>query len=145
MLLMMKIKNILILCTGNSCRSQIAEGYLSTMVPPEVSVYSAGLEAHGLNPKAVSVMKEDGIDISHHTSKTIEDVGDIPFDMVITVCDHAHEHCPVFPGVRITLHENFPDPAKMTGSDEEVMDGFRKVRDMIREYLTGVVKREIRD
>ena len=145
MLLMMKIKNILILCTGNSCRSQIAEGYLRTMVPPEVSVYGAGLEAHGLNPKAVSVMKEDGIDISHHTSKTIEDVGDNPFDMVITVCDHAHEHCPVFPGVRINLHENFPDPAKMTGSDEEVMDGFRNVRDMIREYLTGVVKREMRD
>ena len=127
--------NILVLCTGNSCRSQIAHGYLSHFTDiKKVTVYSAGVETHGVNPKAIAIMKEDKIDISHHTSNTIDAYFDIPFDYVITVCDNAKERCPFFPTKAIKLHYNFPDPAKAIGTEAEVLDEFRKVREMIKIY-----------
>ena len=132
--------NILILCTGNSCRSQIAHGYLSHFTDSEkVKVYSAGVETHGVNPKAIVIMKEDRIDISEHTSNNIDEYFTIPFDYVITVCDNAKERCPFFPTQAIKLHYNFPDPAKAIGTEVEVLDEFRKVREMIKLYCLDFV------
>lgn len=128
------MKNILVLCTGNSCRSQIAEGYLRHFAGDKAAIYSAGIETHGVNPKALQVMAEDHIDISKHTSNHVDEYLDIPFDYVITVCDNAKENCPYFPTKAIRFHQNFPDPAKATGSAGEVMDEFRRVRDMIKVY-----------
>lgn len=127
-------KNILILCTGNSCRSQIAEGYLRYFAQNKANIYSAGVETHGVNPKAIAIMKEDGIDISEHTSNNIDEYRDIPFDFVITVCDNAKERCPFFPSNAVKLHYNFPDPAKAIGSEEEIMQQFRNVREEIKSY-----------
>jgi arsenate reductase len=104
-------KNILVLCTGNSCRSQIAEGYLRYFAGDKATVYSAGIETHGVNPKAIATMKEDGIDISMHTSNNISEYATINFDFIITVCDNAKERCPYFPSNAIKFHHNFPDPA----------------------------------
>lgn len=126
------MKKILVLCTGNSCRSQMAEGYLRHFAGKNAIVYSAGIEAHGLNRKAVQVMKEDGIDISRHTSNRIDEYKDIEFDFVITVCDNASENCPVFSSTAQKVHHNFPDPAKATGSEEFVLIQFRSVRDLIK-------------
>ncbi|HEX2684837.1 MAG TPA: arsenate reductase ArsC, partial [Ferruginibacter sp.] len=106
------MKKILVLCTGNSCRSQMAEGYLRYFTNGAAEVYSAGIEAHGLNAKAVAVMKEDGIDISGQASDIAGKYAGIDFDYVITVCDHAGENCPVFPGSARKLHQDFPDPAR---------------------------------
>ena len=131
---MMSQKRILVLCTGNSCRSQLAEGYLKYFAGDKALVYSAGIETHGVNPKAVAVMKEDGIDISSQTSNNINEYLDINFDIVITVCDHAHEKCPVFPSSAKKYHQNFSDPAKASGTSEEIMNEFRKVRDQIKQY-----------
>jgi arsenate reductase len=128
------VKHILVLCTGNSCRSQIAEGYLRHFANDKVKVYSAGIETHGVNPKAITVMKEDGIDISHHTSNHVNEYRNINFDYVITVCDNAKEQCPVFPSKAKIFHHNFPDPAKATGSNNEVMEQFRNIRDEIKEF-----------
>lgn len=128
------MKKILVLCTGNSCRSQIAEGYLRRYAGDKAIVYSAGVETHGVNPRAIAIMKEEGIDISAHTSNNIEEYRDISFDAVITVCDNARERCPFFPSTARKFHENFPDPAKARGMEEEVMKEFRKTREMIREY-----------
>jgi arsenate reductase len=138
------MKNILVLCTGNSCRSQIAHGYLQQMAGDKAKVYSAGVETHGVNPKAVSVMKEDGIDISHHTSNNIDEYFNIDFDFVITVCDNAKERCPYFPTKAKKFHYNFPDPAKATGTEEEVMNEFRKVRQLIKEYSQKFVIENIK-
>lgn len=137
------MKKILILCTGNSCRSQMAHGYLKNFAGNTAEVYSAGVETHGLNPKAVAVMKDDGIDISGHTSNNVSEYDGINFDFVITVCDHAKERCPVFPSHAKQFHYNFPDPAKLKGSDEEVMPEFRRVRNMIKEYCREFIEREI--
>jgi arsenate reductase (thioredoxin) len=126
------MKKVLILCTGNSCRSQIAEGYLRHFGGDKIEVYSAGIEAHGLNPMAVRVMEEDGIDISSQTSDRVDTYRHISFDYVITVCDHASEHCPVFPGAAIRLHQSFPDPAKIQGSEAEVMKAFNDVAQQIK-------------
>ena len=126
-------KKVLVLCTGNSCRSQMAEGYLKNF-SPQSAVYSAGIERHGLNPRAVTIMKEDGIDISSQTSNLVDEYRNINFDYVLTVCDNAKESCPVFPGTSKVIHHNFPDPAKATGSEAEVMQSFREVRDMIKDY-----------
>lgn len=132
--------NILILCTGNSCRSQIAHGYLEYFTHGKnVKVYSAGVETHGVNPKAIAIMKEDGIDISHHTSNNIDAYFDIPFNYVITVCDNAKERCPFFPTKAIKLHYNFPDPAKAVGTEVEVLNEFRSVREMIKSYCRDFV------
>ena len=128
------MKNILVLCTGNSCRSQIAHGYLQQFAGDKAKVYSAGVETHGVNPKAIAVMKEDGVDISHHTSNNVNEYFDINFDFVITVCDNAKERCPYFPTNAKKVHYNFPDPAKATGTEEEIMNEFRRVRQMIKEY-----------
>ena len=128
------MKKILLLCTGNSCRSQMAEGYLKYFARDRAEVYSAGVETHGVNPRAIQIMKEDGIDISGHTSNHIDEYRNIDFDYVITVCDHAKERCPYFPSRAQKFHYNFPDPAKATGNEEEVLEQFRIVRDMIRKY-----------
>ncbi|MCL9806653.1 arsenate reductase ArsC [Flavobacterium amniphilum] len=135
----METTNILVLCTGNSCRSQIAEGYLRHFAGNKAVIYSAGIETHGVNPKAVSIMKEDGIDISNHTSNHIDEYRDIDFKFVITVCDHARESCPFFPTNAQMFHHNFPDPAKAVGSDAEIEAEFREVRDMVKEYCREFV------
>lgn len=137
------MKKILVLCTGNSCRSQIAEGYLRHFANNKVEVYSAGVETHGVNPRAIKIMKEDGIDISNHTSNHIDEYAGIPFDYVITVCDNAKERCPYFPSSAEKFHYNFPDPAKATGSEDEILDEFRKVRQMIKDYSSAFVKEHL--
>ncbi|MBS7565670.1 arsenate reductase ArsC [Mucilaginibacter sp. SMC90] len=139
------MKNILVLCTGNSCRSQIAEGYLRYFAGDKATIYSAGIETHGVNPKAIEIMKRDGIDISGHTSNNVDEYADTPFDYVITVCDNAKENCPYFPTKAIKLHQNFPDPAKATGSDEQIMEQFREVREMIRKYARNFVNENLKD
>ena len=137
------MKNILVLCTGNSCRSQIAEGYLRHFAGDQATVYSAGVETHGVNPRAIQIMKEDGIDISHHTSNHIDEYASIPFDYIITVCDNAKERCPFFPSHAKKFHHNFPDPAKANGSEEEIMVEFRSVREMIKQYCEAFVRENI--
>ncbi|WP_035658654.1 arsenate reductase ArsC [Flavobacterium seoulense] len=127
-------KKILILCTGNSCRSQIAEGYMRYFTNNKAEVYSAGVETHGVNPKAIATMLEDGIDISNHTSNNIDEYTHIDFDYVITVCDNAKERCPFFPTNAEKFHYNFPDPAKATGTETEIDEEFRKVRQLIKDY-----------
>ena len=134
------MKNILVLCTGNSCRSQIAHGYLAAMTNGKAMVYSAGVETHGVNPRAIAIMKEDGIDISNHTSNNITEYFGVDFDFVITVCDNAKERCPYFPTKALKFHYNFPDPAKATGSEEEIMNEFRTVREMVKKYCQTFVK-----
>lgn len=137
------MKNILILCTGNSCRSQIAHGYLQHFAGNRAVVYSAGVETHGVNPRAIAVMQEDGMDISNHTSNHVDEYRHVNFDYVITVCDNAKERCPYFPTNAIKLHHNFPDPAKATGTDEEIMNEFRSVRGMIKEYCEEFVRERL--
>ena len=133
------MKNILVLCTGNSCRSQIAHGFLASMTAGKAIVYSAGVETHGVNPKAIATMKEIGIDISSHTSNHITEYLGIDFDYVITVCDNAKERCPYFPTKAVKLHYNFPDPAKATGTDDEINEQFRAVRSLIKDYCEQFV------
>lgn len=132
-------KKILVLCTGNSCRSQISEGYLRHFAQNKAIIYSAGVETHEVNPKAVATMKEDGIDISNHTSNNIDEYRNIDFDFVITVCDNAKEQCPFFPSNVKKFHYNFTDPAKATGTDEEIMQQFRQVRQQIKNYCIQFV------
>jgi len=134
------MKNILVLCTGNSCRSQLAEGYLRHFAGDKANVYSAGVETHGLNPRAIATMKEDGIDISGHTSNNILEYTGVEFDYVITVCDNAKERCPYFPSNAQKFHYNFPDPAKATGTEAEIEKAFNEVRDMIKVYCINFVK-----
>lgn len=112
----------------------MAHGYLEKFVNGKADVYSAGIETHGVNPKAIHTMKEDGIDISHHTSNNVNEYANIDFDYVITVCDNAKENCPYFPATVKSLHYNFPDPAKAKGTDEEIMAQFRSTRNLIKEY-----------
>ena len=137
------MKKVLVLCTGNSCRSQIAQGYLQHFAGDSAEVYSAGVETHGVNPKAIQVMAEDGIDISQHTSNHIDEYQEVSFDKVITVCDNAKERCPFFPTSADKFHYNFPDPAKATGTPEEVIEEFRRVREMIKEYAEAFVKEQL--
>lgn len=127
-------KKILVLCTGNSCRSQIAEGYIRHFAGDRATVFSAGVETHGVNLKAIATMADDGIDISHHTSNNIDEYREIDFDFIITVCDNARERCPYFPSKAKMFHYNFPDPAKAVGTDQEVAEQFRMVREQIKEY-----------
>ena len=135
----MKKKIILVLCTGNSCRSQIAEGYLRHFADNNAEIYSAGVETHGVNPRAISTMQEDGVDISNHTSNNIVEYYNIDFDFVITVCDNAKERCPYFPTIAKMFHYNFPDPAKAIGTEEEVIEQFRNVRQQIKDYCKQFV------
>ncbi len=134
------MKKILVLCTGNSCRSQLAEGYLRYFAGDKAMVYSAGVETHGVNPRAIETMKEDGIDISEHTSNNILEYTGIDFDYVITVCDNAKERCPFFPSNAQKFHYNFPDPAKATGTEAEIMKAFSDVRTMIKQYCKDFVE-----
>ena len=136
----MKKHKILVLCTGNSCRSQIAHGYLQAFAGKRAEVYSAGVETHGVNSKAIETMAEDGIDISDHTSNNITEYQGIDFDFVITVCDNARERCPFFPSHAQKFHHNFPDPAKATGSEEEVKLEFGRVRAQIKDYCEAFVE-----
>jgi arsenate reductase len=138
------MKKILVLCTGNSCRSQMAEGYLRHFSDGyKVIVYSAGVEVHGINPRAIETMKEDGIDISGHTSNSIDDYRNMDLDFIITVCDHAREHCPFFPSKAQKFHRDFPDPARATGTEEEIKDQFRKVREQIKAYCRDFVHQNL--
>ncbi len=137
-------KKILVLCTGNSCRSQMAEGYLRHFANGNAEVYSAGVETHGVNPKAIAIMQEDGIDISNHTSNNIDEYFDIDFDFVITVCDNAKERCPFFPTKAKKFHHNFSDPSKATGTDQEINEQFRQVRQQIKEYCERFVAENLK-
>lgn len=140
----MKKMKILVLCTGNSCRSQMAEAYLRHYGGERVEVYSAGVETHGVNQRAVAVLAEDGLDITHHTSNHIDEYRDIDFDYLITVCDNALESCPYFPTNAQKFHHSFPDPAKAQGNDDEIMNQFRTVRDMIKEYCNEWISNNIK-
>jgi arsenate reductase len=140
----MEQKKILVLCTGNSCRSQIAEGYLRYFAAGRAAVYSAGVETHGVNPRAIETMKEDGMDISGHTSNNIDEYRNIDFDFVITVCDRAKEHCPFFPSKALKFHHNFPDPAKATGTEEEIREQFSHIREQIKQYSHDFIQQYIR-
>ena len=135
----MEKKNILVLCTGNSCRSQIAEAYLRYFAKDKAHIFSAGIETHGVNPRAIATMLEDGIDISHHTSNNVNEYMHVPFDFVITVCDNANERCPYFPSLGQKFHYNFPDPAKAIGTEAEIAAQFKAVREQIKEYCKAFV------
>ena len=129
---------ILFLCTGNSCRSQMAEGWARHLKHGAIEPYSAGTENHGLNPLAVKVMREAGVDISSHRSKTLADLAGIRFDYVITVCSDADQNCPVFPGATVRLHRGFDDPprlAKSARTEREALVHYRQVRDEIRRFV----------
>lgn len=128
------MKKILVLCTGNSCRSQIAHGYLQFFSGNRAEVYSAGVETHGVNPRAIATMQADGIDISGYTSNNIMEYISIPFDYVITVCDHAKEQCPILPGKGTTIHHNFKDPSKVVGTEEMIEAAFIETRNEIKTF-----------
>ena len=134
------MKRVLVLCTGNSCRSQLAEGYLRHFAGNKAEIFSAGIETHGVNPRAVATMKADGIDISGQTSNNVAEYKGVDFDYVITVCDNANERCPVFPSNALKLHHNFTDPAKATGSEEEITAQFDAVRDQVKTYCKKFVE-----
>ena len=137
------MKKILVLCTGNSCRSQIAEGYLRHFAGDKAEIYSAGIEAQGVNPKAVATMLEDGIDISGQTSNLVDEYTATDFDYVITVCDNANESCPVFLAKALRFHRNFPDPARTIGNEQQMKQQFRNVRDMIKVYAEKFVNENL--
>lgn len=137
------MKKILVLCTGNSCRSQIAEGYLRKFAGNSAEVYSAGIETHGVNPLAIKTMREDGIDISTHTSNNINEYRNVDFDFVLTVCDNAKENCPYFPSQAKKFHFNFPDPAKASGTPEQIMQEFTRVRELIKKYCRDFVDENV--
>ena len=133
------MKNIIIICTGNSCRSQIAHGYFSFLLKNMVSIFSAGIETHGLNQNAVDSMLRDGIDISNYTSNTIDEYKEIHFDFIITVCDHANESCPhIFSKKSIRLHKNFIDPSKIKNSNDFDFDN---CRDEIKKFSKNFIKK----
>jgi len=132
------METILFLCTGNSCRSQMAEGWARYLKSDVLKPYSAGIETHGLNPNAVKVMAEAGVDISGHGSKHLDELGDIEFDHVVTVCAGAHESCPAFPGKTRVTHVGFDDPprlAKEAATEAEALNHYRRVRDGIRAFV----------
>ena len=129
---------VLFLCTGNSCRSQMAEGWARQLRGEQIEAWSAGIETHGLNPRAVQVMAEAGADISGQRSKHVDELREVRFDYVVTVCDHAHESCPIFTGAPAVLHVGFDDPprlARAAASEEEALSHYRRVRDEIRAFV----------
>ena len=129
-----KIK-ILFVCTGNSCRSQIAEGWAEHLKGDVIEAFSAGMIPIGVNLRAVEVMAEAGVDISGHSSKHVTDLAGIDFDYIVTVCDNAREQCPIFPGKTKTFHKNFEDPSFLQGTHQEVMAAFRKLRDQMKAFI----------
>lgn len=137
--------NLLFLCTGNSCRSQMAEGWTRHLKGDRIQAYSAGVQTHGLNPHAVQVMAEAGVDISGQRSQHIDEFKDIPLDVIVTVCDHARETCPWFPADCRVVHHSFEDPPRLArelaargGSESEQLDIYRRVRDEIRQFVEGL-------
>jgi len=128
-------KKVLFICTHNSARSQMAEGYMNAKYGDRYEVFSAGTEVTRVHPSAIEVMKEIGIDISGHHSKLIDDLFGKGIETVVTVCDSAQKACPFFPGAQEVIHQSFPDPSAFTGSDEEIRDGFRHVRDEIIRWI----------
>ncbi len=135
--------NVLFLCTGNSCRSQMAEGWARVLQSDTIAAYSAGVETHGLNPLAVKVMAEAGVDISQHRSELVDDLLAIPFDHVVTVCDNARENCPVFPGTARMIHHSFADPPALAANarnEEEALPHYRAVRDEIRAFVAALTE-----
>lgn len=137
------MKNVFVLCTGNSCRSQIAHGYLELFTKGKAKIYSAGVETHDVNPKAIATMKEDSVDISHHTSNHVDEYKDIKFDLIITVCDNAKENCPYIPGNAKRFHHNFKDPSTVKGTEEQIMTEFKRMRDEIKKYCKEFVAENI--
>jgi arsenate reductase len=138
---------VLFLCTGNSCRSQMAEGWARHLKGDRIDACSAGIETHGMNPLAIQVMAEAGVDISGHRSKHVRELKDIPFDYVVTVCSHASENCPVFPGKAKVVHVGFDDPPKLAAganTEEEALDHYRRVRDEIRAFVETLPARLLR-
>ena len=134
-------KNILFLCTGNSCRSQMAEGFGKKYFGGIYNIYSAGIEKHGMNQNAIKVMSEKGIDLSSHSSKTLEDIGRILFNYVFTVCGHANENCPIFLGKAKVIHVGFSDPPKLAQGltdEEEILKHYRRVRDEIENFAKNL-------
>jgi arsenate reductase len=132
---------ILFLCTGNSCRSQIAEGWARHLKSDRIEVHSAGIETHGLNPRAVQVMAEAGVDISGQQSTQVEQYQGQEFDYVITVCDHAHESCPLFPGTTRVVHVGFDDPPRLArgaATEAQALSHYRRVRDEIRQFVLSL-------
>lgn len=130
----MKKTKILVLCTGNSCRSQLAHAYLEHALGTQFEVFSAGVEKHGVNPKALAVLQEDGLDCNHYTSNLVDEYSHLEFQWVLTVCDNAAERCPIFASSAKKIHHDFKDPAKAKGSEEEIMNVFRNIRDEIKTF-----------
>ncbi len=135
--------NVLFLCTENACRSQMAEGLVNHDLAGRVQARSAGVRPSRVNPRAIQVMAELGIDIRHHRSKSVDELAGEPFDLVVTVCDRAQQQCPLFPGETEVMHMGFPDPAQATGTEEEIMAVFRQLRDEIRQQLIPLVKEKL--
>ncbi len=132
---------LLFLCTGNSCRSQMGEGWTRHLKAEEIDVYSAGVETHGLNPNAVKVMAEAGVDITSQKSQHVDEFNEVEFDYVVTVCDNAAESCPIFQGDAKVVHHPFDDPpklAKEAATEEEALDAYRRVRDEIKTFVEGL-------
>ncbi len=136
-------KRVLVLCTGNSCRSQMAEGWLRYDLGDRVDVFSAGTHPCLVHPTAIRVMAEAGVDLSGHRSKGVAELVDQSFDLVITVCDSARAACPILPGAVRSVHEPIPDPVAFVGSEEEALEAFRQARDLIRARLVALVRREL--
>lgn len=135
------MKKVLFLCTGNSCRSQMAEGWAKALYPGKIEAYSAGTAPHGVDPRAIKVMAEAGVDISKHRSKNVNEFKDIEFDLVVTVCDKARESCPVYFGKAQKLHRSFEDPpflAKDAKTEEEALSHYRRVRDEIKDFVLSL-------
>ncbi len=131
-------QHVVFLCTGNSCRSQMAEGWARHLCADRIEAYSAGTDPHGLNPLAVKAMAEAGVDIATQTSKHIDALNGVPLDLAVTVCDRANETCPIFPGAKRTIHHNFDDPPRLAQeakTEEEAMQHYRRVRDEIRAFV----------
>ena len=135
---------VLFLCTENACRSQMAEGLVNHDLAGQVQAFSAGVRPSLVNPRAIQVMAELGIDIRHHRSKSVDDLAGEQFDLVITVCDQAREQCPIFPGKTEVRHVGFPDPARATGTEAEILAAFRQVRDAVREQLVPLLRGKLR-
>lgn len=135
-------RKVLFLCTGNSCRSQMAEGWARHLLGDQIEPYSAGIEAHGMNPNAVRVMREAGVDISGQSSKLVSTLADVPLDLVITICGHADENCPAFLGKSKVVHVGFDDPpklAKTAANEKEALGHYRRVRDEIRDFVAAAL------
>ena len=136
---------VLFLCTENACRSQMAEGLVNHDLAGQVKAWSAGVRPSRVNPRGVQVMKELGIDIRQHRSKSVDDLAGEAFDLVITVCDQAQQQCPIFSGETEVMHMGFPDPARATGTEEEIIAAFRQVRDALREQLVPLLREKSRE